>query len=119
MELREAKKPLVVEKRPIKAIAKVGKLMSGDKKMLSTLVRHEKTGARPAFKFGINDSGEKFLAIKSSAMTEPLLIILTTNAASTEITTRAVMMRGILGRDFRMKRRCGWVTAKMTQKTAK
>ena len=35
IELREAKKPLVVEKRPTRAIAKIGRLMSGVRKMLS------------------------------------------------------------------------------------
>ena len=35
IELREAKKPLVVEKRPISAIAKAGRLIKGDKKTFS------------------------------------------------------------------------------------
>ena len=47
IELREAKKPLVVENRPISANAKVGKLISGDKNTLSTLECHDKSGAKP------------------------------------------------------------------------
>ncbi len=47
IELREAKNPFVVENRPIRASAKIGKLMSGDKKTLSTVFRHENTGPSP------------------------------------------------------------------------
>ena len=48
IELREAKKPLVVENSPINASAKVGKLINGDKNTLSRLLCHENTGANPA-----------------------------------------------------------------------
>ena len=47
IELRDAKKPLVVEKSPIRANAKVGRLISGDKNTLSRLLCHENTGASP------------------------------------------------------------------------
>ena len=65
MEFREAKNPLVVEKSPIKANAKMGRLISGDKNTLSTVLCHEKTGARPEaillkkspiWKFSLNKS---------------------------------------------------------------
>lgn len=48
IELRDAKNPLVVEKSPINANANKGKLSSGDKNTLSTVLCQEKTGASPA-----------------------------------------------------------------------
>ena len=48
MELREAKKPLVVENSPMSAKANKGKLASGERKTLSTVLCHENTGAKPA-----------------------------------------------------------------------
>ena len=47
IELREAKKPFVVEKRPIKANARVGILNSGVKNTLSSEPLHKNTGANP------------------------------------------------------------------------
>ena len=105
IELRDAKNPLVVENRPMRAIAKVGKLISGDKKMLSTLVRHESNGRRPVLRFPIIMSGVKPRAVKSSVIVLPLLMILIMSAARPEITMSAVMIRGIFGKDLRTKRR--------------
>ena len=47
MEFREAKKFLVVEKRPIRTKAKVGRLMSGDKKTLSGPLFQAKIVVKP------------------------------------------------------------------------
>ena len=47
IEFLEAKKPFVVENRPIKAIANTGKLINGDKKTFSRVLCHENTGAKP------------------------------------------------------------------------
>ncbi len=54
IELREAKNPRVVEKRPIRARAKVGRLTSGDRNTPSRLLCHEKTGANPLAILGKN-----------------------------------------------------------------
>ena len=107
IELREAKKPLVVEKRPINAIAKVGKLMSGARKILSTLVRHASSGFRPVLRLFQKISGERFLEASKSAIVLPLLMIFTINAARPEIAMRPVNINGIFGNDFKTKRRCG------------
>jgi hypothetical protein len=47
MELREAKKPLVVENRPIRASANTGRLIRGDRNTFSVVFLQENTGARP------------------------------------------------------------------------
>ena len=48
MELREAKKPLVEEKIPMRAIAKVGRPMSGARIGLFGFPRHDTIGVTPA-----------------------------------------------------------------------
>jgi hypothetical protein len=47
IEFRDAKKPFVVEKSPIKAKANVGKLIKGDKNTPSSEVFQENTGESP------------------------------------------------------------------------
>ena len=47
IELREAKKPLVVENRPMSESAKIGRLIRGERNTLSRLFCQEKTGAKP------------------------------------------------------------------------
>ena len=47
MELREAKKPFVVENKPMRARAKIGREIRGERKTLSIVLCQEKTGARP------------------------------------------------------------------------
>ena len=61
IELREAKNPLVVENKPTKARAKIGRLMSGDKNTLSTVLCQENTGAMPAAMLLKKSPGWKFL----------------------------------------------------------
>ena len=50
MELRDAKKPLVVEKMPISAMAKVGRPINGARIALLALPRHEMIGAAPVMR---------------------------------------------------------------------
>ena len=66
IELRDAKKPLVVENKPISASANIGKLMSGARNTLSSEPLHKKTGASPLPIFGKNDEISKFFENKSS-----------------------------------------------------
>ena len=68
MELREAKNPLVVENNPIRAKAKVGRLMSGDKNTFSKLFFHENKGAKPAPILPKKCPGWKSLASNNSIM---------------------------------------------------
>ena len=69
IELREAKKPLVVEKRPIRARANTGKLTSGDKIGPSGLVLHEKIGIMPFAILLKNSPVTKSFAKNNSIMT--------------------------------------------------
>ena len=48
IELREAKKPLVVENNPINAKAKIGRLINGERNTLSGVLCHENAGAIPS-----------------------------------------------------------------------
>ena len=48
IEFLEAKKPFVVENSPISAKAKIGKLISGVKKIFSSEPFHKNNGARPS-----------------------------------------------------------------------
>ena len=66
IELRDAKKPFVVENSPIKAIAKTGKLMSGDGNTLSLVPRQEKTGDKPLTIFPKKSPIWKFLTNNNS-----------------------------------------------------
>ena len=68
MELREAKKPLVVENKPIRANAKIGKLTNGDKNTLSKLPVQENNGAKPAKILLKKSPISKFFANNSSMM---------------------------------------------------
>lgn len=119
IELREAKKPLVVEKRPMSAKAKTGKLTSGDKIGPSGLLLHEKIGATPVAILWKNRPVSKFLAKKSSSMTLGTLTILITRSAMPATTISPVMMNGIFGKRLITKRRCGCDKTKIIQKIAK
>ena len=68
MELREAKKPLVVEKRPTRDRANMGKLIKGERNTLSTVLCQEKTGAIPVAILLKKSPGWKPLAKSSSLM---------------------------------------------------
>lgn len=119
MELREAKKPLVVEKMPIRAMANVGRLISGDKNTLSRLARHEKTGAMPFVRFLTKSLKLKFFANNNSCITGGLLMILIINAETPAIINKLVIISGSFGRLLIIKRRCGCRKTKRTQNTAK
>ena len=69
IELREAKNPLVVENKPIKASAKTGKLTSGDRIGPSGLVLQEKIGLMPVRMLLKNSPVAKFLAKNNSIIT--------------------------------------------------
>ena len=66
IELRDAKKPLVVENSPISAKAKIGKLISGDKNTLSILLYQENSGANPDAILPKNSPSLKSFANRSS-----------------------------------------------------
>ena len=68
IELREAKKPLVVEKMPIRTIAKHGRLTRGARMAVSEAPRHEKIGATPVVRLFQKLLILKFLANSSSMM---------------------------------------------------
>ena len=53
IELREARNPLRVEKRPASAIAKVARPINGDKNIPSRALLQEKYGAIASLIFGI------------------------------------------------------------------
>ena len=119
MELREAKKPLVVENRPINASASIGKLTSGAKKTLSSEPLHKNTGAKPVLIFGKNFVMSKSLANNSSMMVSGWLIIFMRRAEIPAITNSPTIARGSFGKLLTMKRRCGCRNTKKTQNTAK
>ena len=119
MELREAKKPLVVENRPISPMAKIGRLMSGERNTLSRLLFQENTNANPderlLKKFEIWKSREN----NNSIAIDGLLIILIIRAAMPARTKTPMIISGIFGRFLMTKRRCGWVRTNTIQRTAK
>ena len=69
IELREAKKPFVVENNPISASASIGKLMSGAKNTLSVCPRHKNTGVNPD-----QILGKKLLPLKSFANRSSIIV---------------------------------------------
>ncbi len=119
IEFLEAKKPLVVENRPIKASARVGRLMSGDKNTPSLLLCHEKTGENPEAILWKNEPASKpGLNSKPRIVSGCLEILMprNTNPATMISPTKA---KGSLGRLFTIKRRCGCAIKNTTQKIAK
>ena len=107
MELREAKKPLVVEKSPIRLSAKNGKLINGDKKTLSTVVRQDNNNLTPAAKLLKKLLISKFGAKSNFIMASGWLEIFTPKAANPVRMIRVMRIRGILGSFLIIKRRCG------------
>ena len=69
IELRDAKKPLVVENRPISAKASCGKLINGAKNTLFVPSNQARTGEKPAPMFGKKSLPSKLFA-KSSSIIE-------------------------------------------------
>ena len=69
IEFREAKKPFVVEKRPIKAKARIGRLINGDRNTLSIVLCQEKTGAKPLKMFG-----KKLSILKLAENSSPIIV---------------------------------------------
>ena len=119
IELREAKNPLVVENSPIKAKANVGKLISGDKNVPSTLLCQENTGVNPAAIFP-----KKCWSSKPGANNNAIIVSGRRTTFSPSATIPDTMMsptniNGNLGRFLTINRRCGCIRTKITQKTAK
>ena len=119
IELRDAKKPLVVEKMPISAITKVGRLINGARIMLSALPRHEKIGATPVVRLCQKSPRLKFLANNNSIMVSGWLMVLMMSAVIPATIAMQVRINGIFGSDLIMKRRCGCKKTNRIQNTAK
>lgn len=119
IELREAKKPLVVEKMPISTIAKLGKPINGARIVLLTVPLHENIGATPVVRLCQNSLKLKFLANNNSIMVSGRLMVLMISAVMPATISMQVKMRGILGNDLIIKRRCGCKKTNRIQKMAK
>lgn len=119
IELRDAKKPLVVENNPINPNAKTGRLINGERKTLSGVVCHENIKTKPLMillkKCSIaNPSAKNNLIKVSGRLNAPTSSA--TNPASRIIPT---ITSGNFGKSLIIKRRCGWSNTKNTQKIAK
>ena len=107
MEFLEAKNPLVVEKSPMRIKAKVGKLISGDKKTLSTVVLQEKTGLKAVAMFGKKLLASKSLTKSNSIIISGRLWMPMPRTMKPLISRIPVIAIGILGRFLMMNLRCG------------
>ena len=119
MELREAKKPLVVDKRPIIARATEASPTKGERKALSSAVFQAKKGKKAAWTLSRNLLREKSGARRSSAMMVGLIKAAITRVARPAIMMKMVRMRGRVGRVLMVKRRWGWRKANNTMKIAR
>jgi hypothetical protein len=119
IKLRDAKKPFVVEKRPISASAKIGRPIKGARNTLSRLRCHENIGARPAAILPKNCPAWKSLANNSSMMVAGLLKILIPSAVNPANMIIDTIIRGNLGNLFTIKRKCGCINTKPIQNIAK
>ena len=119
IELREAKKPLVVERRPITASAIEPRPTKGDKNELSRVVFQEKSGMKAVLIFSMNWLKVKPGASRSCGTMTGLTKAATTSAARPTSIINIVKISGKVGRVFIVKRRCGCARAKITIKAAK
>lgn len=119
IELREAKKPFVVERRPMTARAMEARPTKGERKALSSVVLHAKNGRKAVWILLMNVFQVRPGARKSSAMMPGLTTKLTTNEARPSRMMKIVRISGIVGRVLIVKRRCGWAIAKITMKAAR
>ena len=119
IELREAKKPFVVENKPIKAKAKIGKLINGVKNTLSSEPLHKNTGAKPLPIFPKKCEISKSFANNNSIMASGLLIMLITKTDIPLNTNSPTTTSGNFGKLLITNLRCGWQNTKITQKIAK
>ena len=119
MELREAKKPLVVESKPITARVIEPRPIKGERKVLSRAVFHEKRG-RKAFWILVR----KLLKVRpgarsSSGMMLGLTKIATTRAAKPNKIINKVRISGAVGKVLIVNLKCGCSRAKRTIKVAR
>lgn len=119
MELREAKKPLAVESRPITARAIEARPMNGDRNWLSRVVFQEKSGKKATLILSIKPPSERPGAQSSSGMMFGLTKAATTRAARPMSIINRVKMSGMVGKVLIVKRRCGCKSANKTMKAAR
>ena len=111
MEFLEAKKPLVVEMRPVMARMSDAIPIIGARKIESILPLQEKKTRTAFFILLKKTPQEKSFINISSVMVDGYLIISYPRQPMTTRTAIAVMINGIFGSERIMKRRCGWASA--------
>lgn len=119
MELREAKKPLVVDSKPMTAKAMDASPTKGERNWLSRVVFQEKSGRNATLTLSMNPLRVRPGASKSSGMILGLTKAATTRAASPINIINRVRISGTVGRVLIVKRRCGWRSANSTIKAAR
>lgn len=119
MELREAKKPLVVESKPMTARAIEARPMNGDKNWLSKVVFQEKSGKKATLIFSMKPLIVRPGAHNNSGMMAGLTKAATTRAARPIKTMNRVRIRGMVGRVLMVKRKCGCNNANRMMKAAR
>ena len=119
IELREAKKPLAVERRPITARATEARPTNGDKKELSSVLFQAKNGRKAVWMLWKNWSSVRPGDSNSSVMIAGLMTDAMTRAARPMMMIKIVRTRGKVGRVLMVKRRCGCSSAKLTMNRAR
>ena len=119
IELREAKKPLVVESNPMTASANEPSPINGARNRLSIAVFQLKNGRKATLRFSIQVLGEKSGTNRSSAMMFGLMNAAMTRAANPMMIIKIVIISGTIGRVLMVKRRCGCNNANRTIKNAR
>ena len=107
IELREAKKPLVVDNRPITARATEAKPTNGERKVLSSVVFQEKKGKKAIWRLVRKWSKLKSGARSNSLAMGGLINTAITSAAPPARMINVVITSGMIGRVLIVKRKCG------------
>ena len=119
IEFLDAKKPLVVEIRPVMASANEARPIIGDKKTDSMLPLHEKNGRKASLIFEKKWPREKSsIRNRALAVSGKRRISYPSTPTAASMMTLAIM-NGTFGKDLIMKRRCGCKKAYSTTKMAK
>ena len=105
IELREAKKPLEVDRRPIMASATEASPMNGERKELSSVVFQAKKGKKAAWILLRKPDIEKLGVSSNSAMILGLIKAAITAAAKPVMMIKIVSTSGKVGRVLMVKRR--------------
>lgn len=119
IEFLEAKNPLVVENSPISANANTGKLINGDRNVLSMLWCQEKTNANALVILFKKLFSSKFLLNINSGIISGRWKIPIPSTINPPSKTINVITSGNFGRSLTIKRKCGWNKTNRMQKTAK